>query len=496
MWGDPWSRTLPQPTHPYLMKRSDFLKCMAAAGAASAIPLDRLNAKPRPVTPEDVTCWLTPSETEGPYYVNANLVRQNITEGRAGAPLQCVINVVDENCSPIPNVMVDIWHCDKDGVYSGYAGQLGGLDTTGQTFMRGIQFTNANGQVTFQTIYPGWYPGRAVHVHFKVRTSGTTYVTGQWCFDDGYTTGVYAAHPTVYTHAGTRTLNTGDGIFGNTALPQYEVMTVNGDGNGGYTGTFTIGVNAPVQSVLLTPKVLLEGPLDSASGIMADALRAAGLVPLTEPYTAAGWPNAGGGGETTNLNILGTTGNNAIVDWVRVELRSSTTPSTLVAARHALLQRDGDIVSAADGSSAVSLPEAPGSYHVAIRHRNHMGCMTASPVALSGTATALDFRSAALATWGTNARKTVGTNLALRTGNAYRDGNVNQLKYTGSTNDRDPLLTRVGSTTPNNAAAGYYPEDVNMDGTTKFTGTGNDRDPILVNVGATTPNNIVTEQVP
>lgn len=478
------------------MKRSDFLKGMAAIGAACAIPLDKLKAAPKPIRPEDVACWLTPSETEGPYYFNANLVRQNITEGRAGAVLQCVINVVDENCSPIPNVMVDIWHCDKDGVYSGYAGQLGGLNTTGQTFMRGIQFTDANGQATFQTIYPGWYPGRAVHIHFKVRVTGTTYITSQWCFDDGFTTGVYAANPSIYTHTGSRTLNTGDGIFGNTALPQYEVMTVQSNGQGGYTGNFTIGVNAPVQTVLLNPKVLLEGPLDSTSGIMSDALRAAGVVPLTEPYTAAGWPNAGGGGETTNLNVLGTTGNNAIVDWVRVELRSSTTPSTIVAARHALVQRDGDIVSAIDGTSAVSLPAAAGNYYVAIRHRNHLGCMTASAVALSSSATALDFRSSALATYGTNARKTVGTNLALRAGNTYRDGNINQMKYTGSANDRDPILTRVGSTTPNASAAGYYPEDVNMDGTTKYTGTGNDRDPILVNVGATTPNSLVNEQLP
>lgn len=265
-------------------------------------------------------------------------------------------------------------------------------------------------------------------------------------------------------------------------------------GTGGVCASTRTQVTATViTNVLVNAKVRLEGAYDENTGLMRDDLRVSGLVPLQEPYTGLGFVQiAGGGGETTTAGVLAASGNDAIVDWVRVELRSQTTPSTVLATRQGLLQRDGDIVSS-DGLSPLSFSVGAGNYYVAVRHRNHLGAMTSTPVALNSTAFILDLSSAATATWGTNARKAVGSIMVLCMGNTTLDG---EMKYTGSGNDRDPILTVVGSTTPANTVSGYQGMDVNLDGLVKYTGTGNDRDPILVNVGSTTPNNVRSEQLP
>ena len=122
--------------------------------------------------------------------------------------------------------------------------------------------------------------------------------------------------------------------------------------------------------------MLLGGPYSTLSALMNDGLRTASLIPTTEPYTAAAFVQHGkGGGEQVSPATLATTGNNAIVDWVFVELRSAAAPQQVVSTRCALVQRDGDVVDA-DGSSPVRLSAVPGNYHVAIRHRNHLPVMT------------------------------------------------------------------------------------------------------------------------
>lgn len=242
----------------------------------------------------------------------------------------------------------------------------------------------------------------------------------------------------------------------------------------------------------LRVRVVLEGPYDPGVGLMRDDLRLQGLLPLTEPYTALGYAHVGGGGETTTNTVLSVTGTNAIVDWVVVELRDATTPSIVKATRAALLQRDGDIVGT-DGSSPVQFLLAVGDHHIAVRHRNHLGVMTAVPVRVSIAPKNYDLSDGTTALFGTEATKNVSGVRMLWSGNTLRDGS---LKYTGSLNDRDPILLRVGSTTPNNSVPGYYLEDANMDGIVKYTGSVNDRDPVLVNIGSTTPNNIRIEQVP
>lgn len=250
-------------------------------------------------------------------------------------------------------------------------------------------------------------------------------------------------------------------------------------------------ITAPEQ-VLVHGKVWLEGPY-VAGGLMRDDLRSAGLLPTVEPYTAMGFGQAGGGGgESCAAGVLAITGPDAVVDWVRMELRSQGTPYTLLATRQALLQRDGDIVEE-DGISPVIFAVPPGIYHVAVRHRNHLGCMTSQAIALGGASTTVDFSSPATATYGTDARKPSGTARLLWMGNAWSD---NKLSYTGSQNDRDPILSRIGGAAPTASVQGYFLEDCSMDGVVRYTGTDNDRDPILLNIGGNLPTDIRTEQLP
>ncbi len=242
--------------------------------------------------------------------------------------------------------------------------------------------------------------------------------------------------------------------------------------------------------ILLAARMVLEGPYRSANGLMIDSLRTYSLIPLTEPYTALGLPVTGA--NTITSGVLAVTGGNAMVDWVVVELRDPAAPATVVERKVGLLQRDGDVV-AVDGTTPLGFCSAAGPYYVAVRHRNHQGCMTSQSVVLGGTATTVDLSTNATATYGADARKAVGTAMALWAGNATGD---NMLMYTGGGNDRDPVLTVVGSTTPNNTVTGYLRADVNMDGRAKYTGSNNDRDPILANIGSTTPNNVRVEQLP
>ncbi|MBK8498733.1 MAG: hypothetical protein IPL52_07940 [Flavobacteriales bacterium] len=253
---------------------------------------------------------------------------------------------------------------------------------------------------------------------------------------------------------------------------------------------FTITAAAQAQANV---KFWLDGPYDTNTGLMIDSLRDNNLLPLQEPYSAMGYANAAGGGaETTTIGVLSTTGNNAIVDWIRVELRSSGDPTILLASRHALLQRDGDVVSG-DGSALLTFGIGPANYYVVVRHRNHLGAMTLNTVNFNGAAPTIDFRSGAMSTYGTNALKTILNVQALWAGDADANGT---LRYVGQDNDRDPILQAIGGSVPTNTIAGYLPTDVNMDGTVKYVGIGNDRDPILSNIGGSVPTSTLDEQLP
>ena len=191
--------------------------------------------------------------------------------------------------------------------------------------------------------------------------------------------------------------------------------------------------------------------------------------------------------------LLQVTGKDAIVDWALVELRNPTAPATIVATRSALLQRDGDVVGT-NGLPRLLFNVPNGNYHVAVRHRNHLGVMTGAPRLLNADAVTVDFTQPSAPVFGTGARTVLAPGRAGQwAGNVVRDLMV---KYTGSANDRDPILTVIGSTVPSNTVPGYLQTDVNMDGVTKYTGSGNDRDRVILTVGGSTPNNTRTEQLP
>jgi protocatechuate 3,4-dioxygenase beta subunit len=183
-----------------------------------------------------VACVLAPEMTEGPYYVEGDKVRRNITEGKPGVPLTLRLTVVDvSTCKPIRTAAVDIWHCDAGGVYSGTDAQ----STGGLTFLRGIQRTDRNGVATFRTIYPGWYPGRAVHIHLKVYLGGNTVHTGQLFFPDTLTDLVYRRSP--YNQRPDRDpRNAADSIFRNGGRRSMLKLAKSGQG---YVGRITMGVS-------------------------------------------------------------------------------------------------------------------------------------------------------------------------------------------------------------------------------------------------------------
>lgn len=157
---------------------------------------------------------LTAAATEGPYYFDAGKFRPDITEGRRGVPLEVRFTVLGLDRRPWRDARVDVWHCDAQGTYSGYAGQGEDrqLSTVGETFLRGSQRTDAHGVAAFSTIYPGWYRGRTTHVHFKVFGGAHEVLTSQFFLPDALSEFLYTQLPD-YRRASLRdTLNSNDGI--------------------------------------------------------------------------------------------------------------------------------------------------------------------------------------------------------------------------------------------------------------------------------------------
>jgi protocatechuate 3,4-dioxygenase beta subunit len=192
-------------------------------------------------------CVVRPAQTEGPYFVEERLKRSDIRSDPAtgavkgGTPLQLAFQVsqlAGGGCTPLGGAQVDVWHCDALGAYSDTRDPRG--STVGQKFLRGYQVTDDAGLARFTTIYPGWYQGRAVHVHFKVRTQAGAEFTSQVYFDDAVTDRVAAQAP--YTGRGQRRLrNEDDGLFrsGGTQL----LLPVS-ERDGGYAGTFALALTS------------------------------------------------------------------------------------------------------------------------------------------------------------------------------------------------------------------------------------------------------------
>jgi len=196
------------------------------------------------------TCVVRPEQTEGPYFVEERLERSDIrldpSDGLRvkGVPLQlafAVSHVTSGGCKPLAGARVDVWHCDAAGLYSDVEDRH--ADTRGKKFLRGHQLTDANGIARFTTIYPGWYPGRTVHIHFKIRTDPAAErgreLISQLYFDDALSDKVFQRSP--YSAKGRRHVrNRDDGIFRDGGD---ELMLAVTEKDAGYGASFDIGLD-------------------------------------------------------------------------------------------------------------------------------------------------------------------------------------------------------------------------------------------------------------
>jgi protocatechuate 3,4-dioxygenase beta subunit len=222
-------------------------RALARLAAAVGTVVSALGWKtPAPHAAPTVSCILTPEQTAGPYYIAGEKLRRDITEGKPGLPLGLRLKVVDSaTCAPIGNAVVEVWHCDAGGLYSGFVaaasgapGSPGAGPTDTRTFLRGGQRADAGGTAMIKSIYPGWYHGRTVHIHVKVHVGGSVVHTGQLYFPDALTDRVYAQSP--YSLRPNRdTRNATDGIFANGGAS--SVLHLRRSGRG-YVGSLTVGV--------------------------------------------------------------------------------------------------------------------------------------------------------------------------------------------------------------------------------------------------------------
>ena len=224
-----------------MLSRRDVVAALGGAALLAGVPL-RLNAQALP------TCIATPAQTEGPFFADTRLNRSDIRSDPAdksvkdGVPLALTLrvsSVTAKGCLPLAGAMVDVWHCDAAGAYSD-----SDRSTAGKGFLRGYQMTDGGGAARFTTIYPGWYPGRAVHIHFKVRVMAGPALghefTSQLYFDDAVSDRVFTRRP--YSARGKPDMrNHDDGLFrrGGTRL-----LVALAESRGGYAGEFSVGIMA------------------------------------------------------------------------------------------------------------------------------------------------------------------------------------------------------------------------------------------------------------
>ena len=244
------------------MERKHFLKNgLAALGLAAIAPLANACKKETDATTTDTdtssgsgTCSVSPTETEGPFPTKtpSSLVRSDIRDDRTGVALTVKITINNKNngCAALAGALVDIWHCDKDGNYSEYGGtNMQSTNYTAVHFLRGRQTTDSNGLVTFTSIFPGWYTGRATHIHVHIyNSSGTSLKVTQIAFPEGSGSAVATVNGSGPTYGYTKgmngyTYNANDNIFSDDT-DGLEMSTVTGSLSGGYTLTHTINVAA------------------------------------------------------------------------------------------------------------------------------------------------------------------------------------------------------------------------------------------------------------
>ncbi len=215
---------------------------MGAAGAALAFgcsnnsPTGPSGSDSWATTSTNGACAVTPTETAGPFPSLTDFVRSDIREDRSGTLLNVTVKVVNvnANCAAVADANVEIWHCDASGDYSEYGSE------TSRTFLRGIQTTNSSGEVTFTTIYPGWYQGRATHIHVEVAVGGGSRKTTQIAFPENVNNVVHSSG--VYASKGSNpTSNAADNIFADSLAS--ELVTPTGNPSSGYTAACQVAIS-------------------------------------------------------------------------------------------------------------------------------------------------------------------------------------------------------------------------------------------------------------
>lgn len=299
------------------LSRRSTLRILAGAGAAAMfVPAWNETVE----AADSITCVpTTPTVTEGPYWVDEKLFRSDIRNDpatgavRPGLPLTLTIRVQDlesASCAPLAGAYVDIWHCDAKGLYSDEGsfnpgGGVGSVNTSGQKFLRGYQITDDAGEVKFTTIYPGWYSGRTIHIHVRVRTyNGSTVLTNfvsQIFFDDAVSD--VALTDSSYSRTTARdTRNTNDNVY-NVTNRERMLATVTGNNSAGYSAVITMG------AAFQTPAAV--APAITAGGVANAVGGAAGL-------SAGAW-----------IAIYGTNLATAARLWAASDLVNNALPTSL-----------------------------------------------------------------------------------------------------------------------------------------------------------------------
>lgn len=292
-------------------------------------------------------------------------------------------------------------------------------------------------------------------------------------------------HGTVIARSNGSILYTHTGTFAGLDSLTYTVTDNDGVASSPATINITITPKEDIAPLSLNLRTFLQGAYETHTGMMRDSLRTLGLLPLAQPYNTS--TLAYDGSETTTVDVLATEGNDAPVDWVIVELRNPTNPAIVVARQAALLQRDGDVADPHNNTTPLLIKGIPaGQYYVAIRHRNHLPVMSATPLMLDNTVKSLDFTQTSTLIAGTHGRLDSGTGISLQwAGDANLSGSI---IASGPNNDVLPILSNILMQADNTLAnsnfllKGYYPTDLNLDGMTVFAGAKNDIDLLLGNV--------------
>lgn len=227
------------------MKKRDFIKrSLAGIGGVVALPQALVGGKDTyPSIDPEIACETTPKEMKGPFPIKspAELMRANIVSDRRGVALLINLKIQDKSngCLQLAGAQVDVWHCDADGNYSEYgANRLQQADYRNASFLRGRQTTDQNGEVSFISIFPGWYPGRAPHIHVEILRDGKSLLSTQVAFSEASTEVVYASKG----YKGKEdTPNQSDGLFRD-SLAGNMADSVTGNLNDGFTLTKTINV--------------------------------------------------------------------------------------------------------------------------------------------------------------------------------------------------------------------------------------------------------------